>query len=182
MATNPKYIRLADPVRRSTLADVAGHSGFAISGYDVQEFPEDDPRQAQFAKDNLARGVLTAGTADQFAIAHPDEVEGSAENEASAFVEAVKVAVGRSGGIQEAKVQRKAQAQARALRAAAPVEGEDDDEDGDEFTVENLDSDYTKPQLVALGAARFNLTLNESDNKDVLITAILEAQEAAAQQ
>lgn len=62
---DPKYIRLAEHLNDATQADIAGGSGWAISGNAVLPFPEDDEDAARFVRQKLAIGVLEpAGKAE----------------------------------------------------------------------------------------------------------------------
>lgn len=70
MAKNdPKYVKLADRLVRQILADIAGGTGWSISGLNVKEFPSDKyPLSQGFVRQQLARGVLEAASQEDFDI------------------------------------------------------------------------------------------------------------------
>lgn len=64
MPSDPKYVRLADHMSGRQITDIAGGSGWTISGGDVQPFPK-KPVQKRFVRQKLAQGILEpAGKAE----------------------------------------------------------------------------------------------------------------------
>jgi hypothetical protein len=57
MPTDPKYVRLAPHRADRTITDIAGGSGWTISGGDVQPFPTRKDA-ARFVRQRLAQGIL----------------------------------------------------------------------------------------------------------------------------
>lgn len=67
---DPKYVRLADRMARSTQVDI--ESGWSIAGLDVREFPGDDQPYAQrYVRDAIRRGTIEGCSKAEF-----DEVYG----------------------------------------------------------------------------------------------------------
>lgn len=136
MPNDPKYVRLADHMSDSALADVQGGSGWSISGRQVREFPTKDD-QARFARSQLVHGLLEPASKAEL-----DEMKKSDEELAAlaaSFEEDPTTATGgrsaarggrrrQSAGLQEAQLQERAAEASASLQAAR----EGDDEDGNE--------------------------------------------------
>jgi hypothetical protein len=108
---DPPYVRLANRLSRTILADIgaAGSSGWSISGLDVKPFPKED-KAARFVRHELRDGKL--------------EPAGKAEFEEVQDTHKAVQAVSH----QEAKVQRAAlEANAKLVGAREDAAEEDDD-------------------------------------------------------
>lgn len=115
--SDPKYVRLADRLSSGMVVDTRSH--FAISGLDVQEFPEDDsPNQQAFVRDALRRGHLESASKAEY-----DEVRGYNEELANAVfrTEEEEQALVKAG--QEAQVIRASNKASRKLAASRSGEG-----------------------------------------------------------
>lgn len=123
MANDPKYVRLADHLADSTVADIAGGSGWSIAGRDVREFPEEEGA-ARYVRSRLVQGLLEpAGKAEY------DEVQ----NANKAVAESVAPPAPGTVPAQEGALQDAAtKAQQRLAQSRQKASNDDDDEDGDE--------------------------------------------------
>lgn len=122
MAQNPPYVRLAERLTVGMAADTT--SGWAISGNDVQPFPEDRD-QARYVKRNLNAGILEPATEAEFEEVHPEPDEAT---EADDFVRAVAAAAGKGAlPMQEAAFRRKVQEQHARARQVRRENTDDDD-------------------------------------------------------
>lgn len=64
MPNDPKFVRLADHMSDRTISDIAGGSGWSISGRDVRPFPKRADQQ-RFVRQKLAANLLEpAGKAE----------------------------------------------------------------------------------------------------------------------
>jgi hypothetical protein len=134
MPNDPKYVRLADHLADSALADVQGGSGWSISGRQVKEFPSVD-EQVRFVRSQLVHGLLEPAskaeldemkkTDDELAaLAASFEEETPANGRPTGRGGRAK----RSAGLQEAQLQERAAAGAQALAEARSSDSEDESE------------------------------------------------------
>lgn len=137
MASNPSYVRLSDRMTNGMVADL--DSGFKISGFDVQAFPE-SREAARFVRRKMNAGVIEPATQAEYSEAHPDDEESEDEAQARSMVDLVRAASGQGGGRQEHLLRQKEMGRHDAIRSArrrAQLEEEgvevDDDADTDEM-------------------------------------------------
>lgn len=122
---NPKYVRLADHMVNGCCVDM--ESGFSISGYDVQPFPEEDRDASRFVRRKINAGVLEPAGQAEYDEAHPEEEEDENASAARDFVAAVK-AVDAKAPSQEHLVRQKHGDRLSRIKAArASANDEDDD-------------------------------------------------------
>jgi len=69
MPQDPKYVRLSDRMSGQHVTDIAGGSGWSISGGDVKPFPKREAQQ-RFVRQRLAANVLEPSSKAEF-----DEVQ-----------------------------------------------------------------------------------------------------------
>lgn len=146
MAKNPPYVRLADHMVHGLCVDI--ETGWGISGYDVQPFPE-DADEKRFVRGKINNGVLEAASKAEFDVAHPEPDEDD-DGDAAQFVEAVK-AVSARGGKQEHKIretEKTRTADIRAARAKASARSADDDDDDDDDD-DSPEADQARREAVA---------------------------------
>lgn len=122
MPNDPRFVRLADHLADSTLSDIAGGSGFTISGRDVQPFPGDEAGQ-RFVRSRLVQGHLEpAGKAEY------EEIQSANEVIAEIALESLPA----DQPLQEGTVQRAAAEAARRIaKSRSAAQEEEDEEDSD---------------------------------------------------
>lgn len=140
MANNPDFVRLADHMVHGLVVDMDG-TGWSLSGYDVQPFPEDS-QAARFVRQKINAGIIEPASQAEYDEAHPEADDDEDEKEANRMVALVRAAAGRGGAQQEHKVRERENArgtnvqQARAVAKLREAGFEPEDEDADLDTLE----------------------------------------------
>ncbi len=168
MANTPKYVRLAERLNRSIVADVESGSGWSIAGLDVKEVPDPktEPVAYKFVTDNLRNGKLEASNASEYEVVQ-------AANAKVAEAGAFDPETGESHN--EGAIQAAVKAAARDL-VDGVVSKEDEDEDEDE---EDEFEAFNRDELVEYGNATYSLDLKSNISRADALAAVKAAEEAA---
>src|SRR6478735_2503821 len=141
MANTPKYVRLAERLNRTIVADVLGGSRWLVARIDVKEFPDpsEEPAAWNFATSALRDGRLEEATADQY---NAVQYANKRVSEAGQYDEDA----GES--INEGLIQVEAKKAYRDLlkNVPEPVAEDEDEGEGDEFDAMTRDElvEYAK--------------------------------------
>lgn len=150
MAKNPEFVRLADHMVHGLCVDM--DSGFSLSGYDVQPFPEEREQQ-RYVRRQINAGVMEPASQAEYDTAHPESDDDDSDEDADRFVEAVKAASGR-GGKQEHRLREKETGKHEAIRGAREraklaEAGYDVDEDEDADDEDFLEEQERREAIAA---------------------------------
>lgn len=142
MASNPKYVRLANRLSRGMVIDL--NTGWGIAGLDIKEYPE-DPHAALFVKRQIDNGKLEPAS----------RAEWEDVNDDSLINELAEQAREAGNGLQEAHVQRAARETRGELEAARSGRGRASEVEQEEEVEEEDDdlqslSKLSKAELVEL--------------------------------
>lgn len=119
---DPSYIRLADHMSDSMVADIAGGSGWSISGRDVQAFPKEDDAASRFVRSRLVLGLLEpCGKAEYEEVQEANRRMAEVAPRVNDKQEPVN--------LQEADIQRVAASLAKKLGQSQEDEGDDEDDE-----------------------------------------------------
>lgn len=121
MRGDPKFVRLAEHLTDVTQADIAGGSGWSISGNAVVPFPEGNEDAARYVRQRLAVGVLEPAGQAEYTEQEDANEELAALTNASESGQENKVQLAST----KVRGTRRATAKARA-RAASDEESEED--------------------------------------------------------
>lgn len=160
---DPKYVRLRGELQGRCIADIAGGSGWSISGLDVKEVPAGGPARA-FVRAQLAAGTLVEASDQSFQ--NVQDVHAESPTGAGPDPEAPPV------HIQEGQVQAHAEQRRQEL-----IDAESEEEEGDEEADEEEGDEYDDLSLEDLRTEAGNRGLSKSGTKSELITRLREDDE-----
>lgn len=169
MASTPKYVRLAERLNRSIVADVESGSGWSIAGLDVKEVPDPkvDPLAYQFVVDSLRVGRLEKADKAEY-----DEVKAVSKKVAEAGAYDPETETHNEAAIQDA-------VKAASRRLVSGIGAADEDDEDEESEDEDDFSTFTRDELVEYGNSAHNLGLAGNISKEEALAAV-EAAEADA--
>jgi hypothetical protein len=154
----PEFIRLADHMVHGLVVDM--ETGWSISGYDVQEFPE-AREQARFVKRQINAGIIEPATQAEFDEAHPESEESEEERDAERMVRLVQAAQGRGGTQEHVLRERESRGAASLQRARAKAKAEEEGYDVDD--ADDIDYAVDKQRREAIIAEQEEDGLTDDD-------------------
>lgn len=166
MAKNPPYVRLADHMVHGLCVDI--ETGWGISGYDVQPFPE-DADEKRFVRGKINNSVLEAASKAEYDVAHPASDDDD-DGDAAQFVEAVKAVTARGGKqehvIRQTEKSRTADIRAARAKASARAAGDDDDDADDDDDDDSPEADQARREALAAEQKEAGLDSDAKKAKD----------------
>lgn len=160
MASDPKYVRLSVHRSRTMLADVAGGTGWKISGLDVKSFPS-NAREADFVRRNLRSGNLEPASRAEYEEVTEAAIEANSERD------------------------RRVAADERAQKVSekrAKKDGVDEPEPAGQVAVDQIpppESDETTDELTSEGGVQSSGEDDEEDLDNLTNEALRERLKAA---
>lgn len=156
----PDYIRLADHMVTGLVVDM--ETGWSISGYDVQPFPE-DREQARFVKRRINAGIIEPATKAEFDEAHPDVEEDEDEVAAERMVRLVQAAQGRGGTQEHVIREREGRGAAKLQRARARAKAEEEGYDLEDGQDADFAADQARREAIVSDQEDDGLTDDDVD-------------------